>query len=266
MTEIKLREPDDDLIPLLQGCTADELDNLVGYITQKGGTACQLKHVAAYKEHFPDHTRYADEIAAEIQKFGGNTILNIIRGGKGLAYKDIVCNVASRVKAEVNPDDPIEQIEQKILMKVLELSWEKMDKDQKTTFFKGIIDETDPDSLPKEFPGSLINTALIAGGVFASYRLSAIVASAVAQTTLKRGISMLAGAAVARWAAVFTGAVGLGLTTIWTLFDAAGPSYRVIIPCVMHIAMLRQLQKLKDETRASTVNNTSDIEDEQLTP
>ncbi len=37
MSEIKLREPGVDLIPLLRKCTNDELDNLVGYLTQKGG-------------------------------------------------------------------------------------------------------------------------------------------------------------------------------------------------------------------------------------
>ena len=32
---------------------------------------------------------------------------------------------------------------------------------------------------------------------------------------------------------------------MWTLFDVLGPAYRVLIPCVLHIAMLRQLHALR---------------------
>lgn len=257
MTEIRLREPDDDLLPLLRNADADELDNLVGYITKKGGTSCQLKHVKAYKTHFPDHTCYADEIAAEIQKFGGNTILNIMRNGKGRNYKGIACDVASRIKVDVNKEEPIDMIEQKILLKVLELSWDKMKDSERQAFFKGIIDETVPDEMPGNFPRTLLNTALIAGGAVVSYKLSLIVATAIANITLKRGIAVLGDMVLARWATIFTGAVGIGLTTIWTLFDVAGPAYRVTVPCVLHIAMIRQLHNIKKEQGKTLINSSS---------
>ncbi|MCD4718533.1 MAG: hypothetical protein K8S13_01550 [Desulfobacula sp.] len=95
MTEIKLRQDDDDLLPLIRKCTNDELDNIVGYITQKGGVSCRLKHIKSYKTHYPDHLQYVDEIAAEIQKFGGNTILNIMRKGKGVGINSVILLLAS---------------------------------------------------------------------------------------------------------------------------------------------------------------------------
>ena len=246
MSEIKLREPDADLIPLLRKCSNDELDNLVGYLTQKGGVASQLKTTDAYRQWHPDHVRYADEIAAEIQKFGGNTVLNIIRGGVGVTYREIACNVAARLKVDVKTDQGIEQIEQQILVKVLESSWDKMNDKEKVALMEGIMPETRAADLPKEFPTALLQAAVIAGGGFASYRLSLIVAGAIARVTLRQGITFVAGTTLTRWATAFAGAVGLGITALWTLFDVLGPAYRVLIPCVLHIAMLRQLHVLRE--------------------
>ncbi|BBO84061.1 hypothetical protein DSCO28_46270 [Desulfosarcina ovata subsp. sediminis] len=246
MSEIKLREPDPDLIPLLRKCSSEELDNLVGYLTQKGGVSSQLKSTRAYRQWCPDHSKYADEIIAEIQKYGGNTIFNIARGGVGVTYRDIVLKVASRLKVKTAKDEPIDRIEEKLLMKVLEKSWEKMSNKEKKTLIEGIMPETGVDDLPKEFPTALLKAAIIAGGGIVSYRLSLIVAGAVARASLERGIAFVAGTSLARWSAVFAGAVGLGLTALWTLFDVLGPAYRVLVPCVLHISMLRQLHALRD--------------------
>ena len=247
MTIIKLRESDEDLLPLIRRCTSKELDSLVGYITGKGGVACQLKYLDLYKRFYPDHEKYADEIAAEIQKFGGNTILNLMRKGKGPLYRQIVCDVASHLKIKVEKEEKVENIEKEILIKVLELSWDKMSSKEKAAFFKGIIDETVNSDVDSEFPKQMIQGALIAGGTIISYRLSLVMANAIARITLERSIGIAAGAAAARWASLFTGAIGLGITAVWTVFDVAGPAFRVTIPCVIHIAMLRQLYKLRDE-------------------
>jgi uncharacterized protein YaaW (UPF0174 family) len=247
MSEIKLRQPDPDLIPLLRKCSSDELENLVGYLTSKGGVSSQLKTTQAYKKWHPQHARYADEIAAEIQKFGGNTILNIVRGGVGVAYRDIVYNVAARLKVDYNKRQTMAEIEQQILIKVLEKSWEKMTDAQKATLIQGIMPETRAEDLPKEFPMALLQAAIIAGGGIVGYKLSLVVAGAIARASLRHGIAFVAGTSAARWAAAFTGAVGLGIAALWTLFDVLGPAYRVLIPCVLHIAMLRQLHGLKDK-------------------
>lgn len=247
MSEIKLREPDPDLIPLLRRCGSDELDNLVGYLTRKGGVSSQLKSTRAYRQWHPDHARYVDEIIAEIQKFGGNTVFNIMRGGVGVTYREIVCKVASRLKVKYEKTDAIEEIEQQILMKVLEKSWEKMTDGEKTALIEGMMPETSVDDLPEEFPSALLQAAIIAGSGYASYKLSLIVAGAIARASLQQGITFLASTTAARWAAAFAGAVGLGIAALWTLFDVLGPAYRVLIPCVLHIAMLRQLHALKDK-------------------
>jgi uncharacterized protein YaaW (UPF0174 family) len=246
MTEIKLREPDADLIPLLRRCSSEELDNLVGYLTRRGGVSSQLKSTRAYRRWYPEHIHYVDEIAAEIQKFGGNTIFNIMRGGVGVTYREIVCKVAARLKVQYGKTDAIDRVEQQILIRVLEKSWKNMTDGEKAALIEGIFPETGADDLPGEFPTALLQTAIIAGGGLASYKLSLIVAGAIARASLQRGIVFVAGTSVARWATAFTGAVGLGIAALWTLFDVLGPAYRVLIPCVLHIALLRQLHVLKE--------------------
>jgi uncharacterized protein YaaW (UPF0174 family) len=247
MSEIKLREPDADLIPLLRKCSSEELENLVGYLTQKGGVSSQLKSTKAYKRWYPDHCKYVDEIIADIQKFGGNTIFNIIRGNVGVTYRDIACKVASRLMVHYEKTDPIDQIEAQILLKVLEKSWGKMSDKERATLIKGIMPDTGPEELPKEFPITLLQTAIIAGGGIVSYKLSLIVAGAIARASIRRGIAFVAETSISRWAAAFAGAVGLGIAALWTLFDVMGPAYRVLIPCVLHISMLRQLHTLREK-------------------
>ncbi|PIE74565.1 MAG: hypothetical protein CSA18_04250 [Deltaproteobacteria bacterium] len=247
MTIIKLREPDDDILPLIRKCSSEELDNLVGYITVKGGVSCQLKHLDSFRENYPEHSIYADEIAAEIQKFGGNTIFNIIRKGKGQKYKNIVCDVADHLKLKVDKTENIEAIEMEILVKVMELSWEKMTAEEKKALLKGIINETKDIESHNEFPHKVFHSALLAGGTIISYRLSILIANAIAKITLEKGIGIAAGTALSKWVSAFTGVIGVGITAIWTLFDFSGPAFRVTIPCVIHIAMLRQLHKLKDD-------------------
>jgi hypothetical protein len=117
---------------------------------------------------------------------------------------------------------------------------------QKAALIEGIMPDTGAGDLPDEFPFALLQAAIIAGGGMVSYKLSLIVAGAVARASIQRGIAFAAGTSVARWAAAFAGAVGLGIAALWTLFDVLGPAYRVLIPCVLHIAMLRQLHTLRD--------------------
>lgn len=48
-------------------------------------------------------------IEAEIQKFGGNSLITISLGGKGVLYEEIVCDVADHVGANYNDKSDIAQ-------------------------------------------------------------------------------------------------------------------------------------------------------------
>lgn len=244
MSEISLREPDNDLIPLIRKCSNDDLDPLVFYITKKGGITSQLDHTDVFKKHSPNHKMYADEIAAEIQNFGGHTISNVGRRGKGVPYKEIVSDVAKRLKVNFNKKREVEFIEQQIRLKVLETAWEKLGDEEKRKFMDGLGEEYKSMPIPKYFLMSVIQS-LIGRGGFVPYNLAVIVANAVASQLRGRGLLLGANAAFLRYIGTFAGPIGWAITGIWTLVDIASPAYRVTIPCVLHLDMLRQKYMLQ---------------------
>lgn len=60
-----------------------------------------------------------------------------------------------------------------------------------------------------------------------------MLANAVAQTLLGRGLSLALNAGLAKYISVFAGPIGWLVTVLWTLVDVAGPAYRVTIPSVI---------------------------------
>jgi uncharacterized protein YaaW (UPF0174 family) len=246
MSEISLREPDNDLIPLIRKCDNDDLDPLVSYLTRRGRISSQLDLADVFKKHNPNHKMYADEISAEVQKYGGNTIANIGRRGKGVSYKEIVCDVGKRLKVNFNKKREVEFIEQQILLKVLETAWEKMSEEEKRILMNELGDDYKSMPIPIHFPVPAIQSLIQLGG-FVPYKLAVIVANGIAKALLGRGLSFAANAALTRYMAVFAGPIGWAITAIWTIFDIAKPAYRVTIPCVLHIAMLRQKYLLEDQ-------------------
>lgn len=254
MSEIPLIFPDDDLVPLLRKCDNDELSTLVEYITQKGKITSELKKTNIYKKYNPEHRCYADEIAAEIQKFGGNTLTNVVRRGKGVQYKEIVCDVADRLKVNYNKKQDVGFIETQICLKILEKSWEQMTDEEKRELLKDVSDKYKKGKIPDALPVGAFQ-AIIRHGGFKSYqvalKITLNVASAFAKHILKKKLSLEIMQIVAKFTTkglkIFAGPIGWTVTTIWTVLDVASPAYRVTVPCVVHIAILRQLHLVKDK-------------------
>jgi uncharacterized protein YaaW (UPF0174 family) len=243
MSELPLRESDTDLVPLLRKCTNEDLDPLVQYILQKGWLSSELETTDVYKANQPNHTAYADEICSEIQRFGGHTFANLFRGGEGAAYKSIVCAVAKRFKVNFNKEREVEVIEEQILLKILEKAWEKMSDEEKAELVKASGAKST--NVGKQFPVAAFQAIFKAGG-FKSYQIMLSIAAAVSKFIFGRGPSLAFMAGLCKWAKVLTGPIGWAITGVWTLFDLGSPAYRVTVPCVIHIAMLRQLVALRD--------------------
>jgi hypothetical protein len=90
---LPLIEDDEDLVPPLRQASNEELEPLVEYIIEKGGVTAQLHRTQRYKQYSGggNHRMYADDIAAEIQKFGANTFFSqTIRGGRGIKYRKLL--------------------------------------------------------------------------------------------------------------------------------------------------------------------------------
>lgn len=255
MSELPLRESDADLVPLLRKCTNEDLDPLVQYILQKGWLTQELATTETYKKNQPNHTAYVDEICSEIQRFGGHTFANRLRGGQGATYKKIVCAVADRLKVNFNANRDVEVIEEQILLKILEKAWGKMTDEEKAQLLetcgrKGV-------KIGGGFPLLLLQTVFRYGG-FQSYVITYTVANAVVRSIIGKGLRPLTNAVLGRGASILAGPIGVAITAIWTLFELGGPAYRVTIPCVIHVAMLRQLVALRETGQDPTSSDPSD--------
>ena len=232
---------DENLTPVLSLASNTDLDPLVEYISN-ANLSETLTINDLFKKHTPNHKEYVELIEREIRGFGGNTFINLFRGN-GPQYFEIVCDVADKLGANYNKKSSIDEVESAIMMRIMSQAWEKMTDEERQSFLKEMGLGTGIGSLPKALPVAALQIAIRASG-FLAYKLALIVANAIARAILGRGLALATNAALTRGIAVFAGPIGWVITGIWTLLDLAGPAYRVTIPCVVHIAMLRQQYSL----------------------
>ncbi len=245
MSFLPLREPDDDLLPVIRSASSDDLGVLVEYIHKVYNE--DLSSIPAFKEQNPradekiydgDHRLYADDIAAEIQRYGGNSFSNVFRGGKGVAYIDVVRDVADQLKVSYNNNASAAMIENQIQMKVLEKAYAEMSETERAELLNG-LGVNIIGAIPASLPVIAVQGAILTSG-FAAYRLAVIVANAIAKALLGKGLTIAGNAALTRVIGAFAGPIGWAITGLWTLVDLAGPAYRVTIPCVVQLAYMRQ--------------------------
>ncbi|AGR77180.1 hypothetical protein A7H1H_0876 [Aliarcobacter butzleri 7h1h] len=91
-----------------------DLNNLVNILTKP--LTQELKKREMYKEFYPEHSIYWQDIASELQHFGGNTIVNVIRK-KGVVYAEILDDVCKALGFKIKNKLSIEEKEE-LLLKV----------------------------------------------------------------------------------------------------------------------------------------------------
>lgn len=222
--------------------SSKDLNDLVECLTKdKDGDKLWTEELTShklYKNHFPAHIHYWELIAAEIQCFGANSITTFLRRGKGVPYREILCDACNKLKVRVDKKDDILEIENKLLVKILDGIVQKMTDDERLEFSK-IIGASSFKSLTPTAITAAIQMAFQAGG-FKSFQLTLMIANTVSRAILGRGLAFAGKAAWLRGASMFTGPVGWTVTGAWTVIEIAGPAYRVTIPAVIQVALLRK--------------------------
>ena len=240
--------PNDYELDFLKTCTKDELEPLVGAILgtdgkgnidRSGRFSSELDKKPAFTTHFPDHTKYVDEIIEEIQKYGGNTIANTVRG-MGVSYHEVLCDVANKMKVNFNPAQTTQTIEGNLLAKVLEDAWEKMSEDER----KKLIEEAgNVFGMKMGGIGAGVLVHIMRAGGFKTYQIALMVVNVIAKAILGHGLSFAGNIYLTRLIAVLAGPVGWIVTGVWTAFDIASQAYRVTIPACIYIAALRKMKE-----------------------
>ncbi|MFZ7336452.1 YaaW family protein [Comamonas jiangduensis] len=251
---------DTDLKQLLIKADPSDLGILVDHITDSGkgrismtSSVCDALVAAKNKHTFgtADITLMIDEF----QKFGGNTLANILRFGNGVPYKEILFDVAKKMNVSYAGEPSYEELEGKLLDKVMEDCLKNSTEEDLLSIFKEL------GGIPSNVSGPItmaVVQTLIKSTGFLPYKYAAIIANAVAKSLLGHGLSFATTGGMMRGISAFAGPIGWGLTAIWTAYDLGSPAYRITIPCVIQIAYIRQ--KLKyEEQQASTYTHVEPI-------
>ena len=86
----------------------------------------------SYLSCYPDNMKGMwRDLAAELQCYGGNTLMNLFRHGHGPKYESIVYDVCQKMGVEnVGKHDTAEDMEQKLLIAVSSKAMEEMTEEQ----------------------------------------------------------------------------------------------------------------------------------------
>lgn len=264
----------DQDLEFLQHCSDEDLSPLVKVLTERGDGAERLTEELTvskrYKAHHPRHHKYWDLIAAEIQCFGANTFATMARRGRGVRYREVLVDVCKRLKVKADFDRSVNEIERELLLKCVSDAVERMSSEERANAVRELdLNTTD---FSKQAVMAAIQAAARTGGFF-TYKLSLIVANAVAKKVLGQGLSFAANIGLVRGVSAFAGPIGWLVTSVWTAVEIAGPAYRVTQPAVVFVALLRMRHEMAkdahrerpDKIEPSRRQNVVVVEDGRVT-
>lgn len=224
----------------LHNADSSDLRILVDYLTKdKDGDTRWTEELTCtknYKKYYPDQLQLmCEDIAEELQLYGGNTFMNMLRG-HGVEYKEILIDVCDKMNVNYKKKSSVEMIEYNLLQKILIDSLDNMSVEDLEKLMREM-------NIPNQGVGrqafvAALQIAIKRGG-FSVYKMAVIVANAVSKALLGRGLALASNAALTRYLSIFAGPIGWAVTAIWTAIDIAGPAYRVTIPSVIQIAYMR---------------------------
>jgi uncharacterized protein YaaW (UPF0174 family) len=192
-----------------------------------------------FKKAYPNNLKTVlPLIIDELQCFGGNTFFNIFRG-HGVKYKEILVKVCKQYKVSFNENASAELLERYLLQKILMIAVDKMsDEDVKHL---GDVHTKTKDMLLKNINSFHMGDPIIIK----------LVTTLVIEVAKKNGLKALVGFAGkfagGRFFAILTGPIGWAVAAAWTIFDFAGPAYRVMIPATIAVAYLRIISQKTEE-------------------
>lgn len=262
-------------LEFLKDCSAEELDGLVKTLThdekEKKRWTESLSSKDSYKKHYPNHSMYWEDIAEELQRFGGNTISNLARNGKGVLYREILLDVCHKLKIKPQHNFPfgvggflanklinkkpdfsnysIQEIELLFLQDILGKLVEKLAKEDPDTVKK--IAEKLAVSDANKLPPAALSTATITAlqGLLsmqipvAVNLIMDILGTVVAKEAVKLPIAAIIGTnGIGKLLVRFSHPVMLAISSAWLISDIAAPAMRVTVPATVQVAILRMVK------------------------
>lgn len=258
---------EDEDLEFLKDCSPMELEPIVDILLYdiKDGEPRRTEELSksdGYKAYYEkrQHHKYWEDIAEELQCFGANSFATFFRGGKGVLYSKILRDVSDKFNIEYDKNDSTKRIESLLLRQLVSQAIQSIDMNKDMSLldeFKGkglnipdnlnktelheyileIVDTGNSDSY--YFTECVVNhffKEMKSKGVIKSIQNSILTGGAA--TTIASVAVRLAGQVTAR-------AAGAALGAALFANDVASPAYRVTVPAVIKIALLRKKKNTK---------------------
>lgn len=239
-------------LEFLSKISSKDLDDLVRILTRgKDGSLRLTEELTSskeYKQYHPDHKRYWQSIAAELQSFGANTLVTMLRGGKGVLYHEVLRDVCDKLDVNYQKTWSAEEIEQALVMKLITDAISDLSSEELKALAKevGVMNYA---SLTRDGAIAAFITVFRAGG-FKSYQILVTVVNIVLKALIGKGVSFAGTQILTKTTSILVGPLGWAVTAVWSAADIASPAYRVTIPAVIQIAALRQKLIMKNSRPA----------------
>ncbi|MBD5271689.1 MAG: DUF3944 domain-containing protein [Bacteroides sp.] len=229
-------------LSFLQFCPNEDLRDLCDILThnQHGEIRIneQLTNTHSYRIHYPDNMNGMwEEVAMELQRFGGNTFANLFRGGMGADYLTILKEVCRKYNVAFGEGDSVSNLEMGLLTKVCVQIISNMNDNELRELSEMLGMDSDPIA-PEDLITSVINTLDNRENEIFGYLLS-YWGGNLTRILNKRGVIFSAKAILGRSFGFLMGSMGRTLIGGCLMADLAGPAYRVTIPAVIQIAVMR---------------------------
>ena len=233
--------PDPDL-EFLEKLESAQLHKLVRCLTHDDNNEPRLTEALSsstiYKTHYPDHHQYWQLIAAELQSFGANTLATAIRGGQGVFYQQILKDVCEKLQVRYATTYSTEVNERSLMLKMLAKSLENMNVAQQATIAAALDFKASAPASPAEIIKTFEEVFRTGGS--RSHALGLLLANFVAPSITETHPTSVVGLEIGGAMSLFAGPLGLLLGGLWAVLDIASPAYRVSIPAVLMVSILRQ--------------------------
>jgi uncharacterized protein YaaW (UPF0174 family) len=243
---------DKDLTPLLKKCTNDELDQIVQLVLSAPSQTLTVQK--NYREHSGDHKSYIDEIVYEITSFGGNTIANLVRG-HGVPYSEMVRDVAGRLMIEPSITDTTATLEEKIILKILKLAYDKLSVEDRIALGELINLSVKADGMEgEEFPEAEVsaNLATSASSLVGDHIQNAI-ERASRSTKMRQALVATVRSGMMKLALLpLGGPVSWAAAAGQAVYDLFGPNYTRALSIIAQIGLLRQKYQQMEHSGASS--------------
>lgn len=244
-----MRYRKDKDLDFLQYISSDQLNDLVDCITKRNNGSLRLTEALTisenYNKNYPNHNKYWQDIASEIQLFGANSIISLCRLGKGVLYREILEDVCHRLKVDFNKQSKTNIIEQNLLEKIIADTIENLSEYDKIQLARDVNITNSPLSTGETISKTVL--VLFKQGGFRNHQSTLQIVHIIWKALFDKGLTMLSGGVRTKTLSIITGPIGWAVTGLWTLNDIASPAYRVTIPAVIQISLLRYVHNNKIE-------------------